>query len=398
MAKAEAVFPWQEAGEEVLLWGRHHFFFLLLRLVVPALLLTIPLFLGLSGQGLDILPLSFLFLGPLSALLILWFYLDWQDDYWALSERRLVHITRTYLLYEAREEMPLGSIQGVEVVWPSMLSRLIGYGDLIVQSAGQGEIVLSGIPQPDHLREEILSRVAPLSAKTVTEKAIVEKPVAAVSTITTPPSPRAPVTEYFLPRLRVEEEGRVTWRKHWYVLLQKMAGPLAFLIFILAVGLAVALDLPLTRFLPASTALTLAGLLAGVAVLLILYQYDDWRNDIYVLTPDRIIDIDKKPLFLREERREASLGMVQDVRYVIPGFLANMLNTGNVVIETAAKEGSFTFDWVHDPRRVQQEIFAQLEAYREREREKERQARLEEVREILAAYRETDVQGGKESS
>ncbi|MBI2845941.1 MAG: hypothetical protein HYX86_05285 [Chloroflexi bacterium] len=392
---AETAFPWQEEGEEVFLWGRRHFFFLLLRLTIPALLLTVPLYLWLSGQGSDVLPLAFLFLGPLSALLILWFYMDWQDDYWALSWRRLVHVTRTYLLYEQREEMPLGNIQSVELVWPSMFSRLIGYGELFVQSAGQGEIVLSGIPQPDLLREELLKRATPSAERVVVEKAMAEQSAPAISKISPPPPRRAPLVEYFLPRLRVEEEGKVTWRKHWYILLQKMAGPLAVLVLVLAGGTVVALDLPLLQFIPPSAGLTLAGLLAGLSLFLMFYQYDDWRNDVYVLTLDRIIDIDKKPFFLREERREASLGMVQDVRYVIPGFLANLLNTGNVIIETAAKEGSFTFDWVHDPRRVQQEIFAQLEAFREREREKERQARLEEVREILAAYRESGEEGKK---
>ena len=37
-----------------------------------------------------------------------------------------------------------------------------------------------------------------------------------------------------------------------------------------------------------------------------VYQYLDWRNDIFQVTPDQILDIDKKP-FGSEERRAAPL-------------------------------------------------------------------------------------------
>lgn len=399
MARTDAEMPSAlDLGEEVILEGRQHFFFLLVRLAVPAIILSLPVVLGVRDL------LVWLFVGPLAFLLFLWFYLDWQDDWWVLTNRRLIRRTRTYLFYESREEVPLSQIQEVAEVWPSMLARLIGYGDLVVRSAAsQGGLVLSGIPRPDEVKREILAeaeevgRTIPVES---VEKEEIPREMVEESTAKSSPEKGSvpgrplPFLDYFFPRLRLEADGQVTWRKHWYVLLGKLAAPLSLLILLGEIWVGAALDLPLMRFIPPGLALALAPPLALVLLLVLIYRYEDWRNDIYVLTPDRIIDIEKKPFLFGEERREASLGMVQDVKYEIPGFFANLLNTGTVIIQTAASEGSFTFDWVHNPRQVQHEIFSNLEAYRERQREEERQARLEEIRQVLDAYRETS--GGSE--
>jgi membrane protein YdbS with pleckstrin-like domain len=129
-------------------------------------------------------------------------------------------------------------------------------------------------------------------------------------------------------------------------------------------------------------------LLLGVAVglFLIWYRYEDWRNDIYQLTDERIIDVERLPLGLREERREASLSMIQDIGYEIPGPIANLLDYGNVVIETASREAVFTFSWVHHPRRVQEEVFARMDAYRERQKQGQRERRADELLDWFGTY------------
>jgi hypothetical protein len=123
-----------------------------------------------------------------------------------------------------------------------------------------------------------------------------------------------------------------------------------------------------------------------VGLFLIWYRYEDWRNDIYQLTDERIIDVERLPLGLREERREASLSMIQDIGYEIPGPIANLLDYGNVVIETASREAVFTFSWVHQPRRVQEEVFARMDAYREREKQGQRERRAAELLDWFGTY------------
>jgi hypothetical protein len=111
-----------------------------------------------------------------------------------------------------------------------------------------------------------------------------------------------------------------------------------------------------------------AELLLGVIVLALLgwtaFETADWWNDRYELTNDRIIDIEKTPLFLSENRKEAQLGQIQDVTYQMSTPWEMILNYGNVVVQTAASQGAFTFDHVPDPRGVKEEINRRVVAWR----------------------------------
>ncbi|HAL62576.1 MAG TPA: hypothetical protein DCP08_09265, partial [Chloroflexi bacterium] len=71
-------FSWLHQDEVVLSFHRRHPYLLALRLLLPAFLLTLPAAFWLLGSFGRILPLAYLFLGPLAALLFMWFYLDWQ--------------------------------------------------------------------------------------------------------------------------------------------------------------------------------------------------------------------------------------------------------------------------------------------------------------------------------
>ena len=94
-----------------------------------------------------------------------------------------------------------------------------------------------------------------------------------------------------------------------------------------------------------------------------LWNVLDWQNDLYILTTDRIIDLEKVPL-ISEDRREARLQQIQDVHYVMPGFINRLLDFGDVEVETAGRGGGFTFRSVPHPRQVQAEIFARVDQVR----------------------------------
>jgi len=96
--------------------------------------------------------------------------------------------------------------------------------------------------------------------------------------------------------------------------------------------------------------------------------------------------IEKKPLFFAEERREASLGMVQNVIANLPGPLAYLFNFGHVEIYTAAEIGRFDFMFVSNPREVQAEIFRRIEAYRTREAQRQARQRQTDMAEWFEAY------------
>jgi hypothetical protein len=84
-----------------------------------------------------------------------------------------------------------------------------------------------------------------------------------------------------------------------------------------------------------------------------IYQYMDWANDIFMVTPDQIIDIDKTP-FGTEERRAASLESILSTESERIGFLGNIFNFGTVYITVGGTK--LEFQDVFDPNTVQSDI------------------------------------------
>ncbi len=88
------------------------------------------------------------------------------------------------------------------------------------------------------------------------------------------------------------------------------------------------------------------------------YQYEDWRNDIYRVTKGRIIDRDKKP-FGKESFRSAPIKNIQSVGHEVPNTIGLILNVGTVKINVG--DETFTFNGVHDPALVHQDISRRME-------------------------------------
>jgi len=165
---------------------------------------------------------------------------------------------------------------------------------------------------------------------------------------------------------------QIIWRKHWIRLLARVWVQSLAIIGILAAVILLLL----------SGIIQLSGLLlAGVAVVLLPFVvwfwwgFVNWGNDQYILTDDRIIDIEKLPLGFRTQRSETTFDKIQNVSFLIPNPVATILNYGTVIIHTAGPEGRLTFEWVVRPRQVQAEIFRRLGTYNENKRRQEREQR-----------------------
>ena len=85
-----------------------------------------------------------------------------------------------------------------------------------------------------------------------------------------------------------------------------------------------------------------------------IYQYIDWSNDIFQVTPDQILDIDRKP-FGTEERKAAPLENILSTEAKREGFLEYLLNYGTVYINVGGAT-ELRFSDVTDPATVQQDI------------------------------------------
>jgi hypothetical protein len=114
-----------------------------------------------------------------------------------------------------------------------------------------------------------------------------------------------------------------------------------------------------------------------------VYQYADWANDLYQITPDQIIDTYKKPL-AREERKVAPLDNILGTEVVRRGLIGLLLNYGKVIAEVGTTK--FDFEGVFNPVAVQQDIVRAQEAFMQRKQRSDRQRRLNEMVEWFSIY------------
>ncbi len=147
-------------------------------------------------------------------------------------------------------------------------------------------------------------------------------------------------------------------RRHWFILVRKLIPGLImagiFLLLLLA-----------NWGLPLESVGLLRPITWGVGVLAFLaglWGWLDYLNDFLFVTSKRIVQQDKV-IFFSESRREASLNQIQNIS-VATGFLGNLFGYGEVVIQTASKQGNIVFDFAPDPANMRDVIFGQMQMQR----------------------------------
>ncbi len=82
-----------------------------------------------------------------------------------------------------------------------------------------------------------------------------------------------------------------------------------------------------------------------------LASFIGWFFNIYIVTDDRIVDIDFFYL-LYKQFSEADLTKIQDISYTSGGIFATVFNYGNVAIQTAGEMPNLEFISVPSPEKV----------------------------------------------
>ncbi len=388
---------WRNPEESIELFSRRHPFFLSLRLLaVGGLTLfafSFLLFSALASQnsfGL-LLALSLVALIAGSGLCA-WAGLEWSNDYFILTRERVAVQKKLIGFYDRRHESPVNAILSVGID-TSFLGRLLGYGTVTVRTY-TGDLHFERLPFP-YLIYEILefhrqqtqnrenqaekrqirdaltaSNDVSLHQKSSQAKA---KPDKAYNQISQSNSLSDTLARFF--NLRSQNENSVLYRTHWWVLVRKTFLPGLFL---LAVVVTVALRaLGFLSVLPDVTVYVFGILLSLVGWGWWIYQYQDWHNDVYILTDDQLIDVYKKPLGT-EDRKSAPVKNIQTVEYERKGLINLVLNFGTVKIKIGNEE--LSFDNVYQPSEVQGEIYALYRAYLEKAKKNDQQRFVEWIK------------------
>lgn len=338
--------------------------------------------------------------------IIVFRFFDWRNDYFVITNKRVVH--REFSLRTFRIDIKtarINQIQSVETTIPTIWANMFNFGDAVIATASQfGTIIFDSIDDPlkvkdvlnrlsqrvdnvDIGREQTVMRrslqgyfQAPQNYRVVEEADISNAPL---STPTASGTFMRSFRKSFY--WRIEENGVVTYRKHYIVLffhtaLQLGVFALMFLIFYLILEFS---TLPINLLLP------IFALIFLMDFAWFIWRVEDWRNDIFQVTSRTIIDIDRRPFGFGESRKQAPIDKIQNVNAYTPGLLHTVFNYGNVDIETAGDAINLQFDDVPYPSIIQSDIFQRLDDLKESEFEKDTKIRHREYGLLLDVYQQS---------
>ncbi len=403
-------FNWRGPREAVHFVARKNSFFLWLGLVPPivlgisSILLFLYFYFAVSTQN-TWLPIFFGLLTIIFLGWFLWKLIDWSNDFSIITNRRVISLEKVALFYESRQEAPLDAILSVETR-TSQMGRWIGYGDVVIHTY-TGIINLKKMSKPDlivRLVNDERGRASHQSSKlqrnskedTLRSRIGYDRRESSdyeeeiddneAEKMEVPLKVKSSGLMEFLSTffgLRIENNGVIIYRTHWFILLKKVLWPSLALILLVLVFI-----YSVFEFYPSINFDMILLVQFGIGLGLFgwwLYQYWDWRNDRYIVTADQLIDLYKKPLG-QEQRRSAPIKNIQTVEFERLGLISLILNFGTVFIRVG--DTTLTFDYVYNPSQAQQDIFERYQQFNEKLKMREKEALRDEVAEWIEIYHE----------
>jgi cyclic nucleotide-binding protein len=407
-------FNWLWPDEVVYFVARKHEILLVRALSGPVLALVLPaalLFGFFVTRSLAMISLSGVSLVAIMGWAA-WNAIDWGNDYYIVTNQRAIWLEKVIGLYDSRQEAPLTTILSVGVE-TDMTGRLLDYGNVVVRTF-VGRLPFSHVSHPHqaaHMIEEqwgrtkhfasraekeamhnVLRQKLGLTVENKSAEPTLADRKAAIPSPYRPPLWRVITANWF--KLRTEDSGTITYRKHWFVLGRQVWQP-SLLIALVLGGMAARLytlwSTPGERLFDFTSGFRMDTTMAALPVVLLpllvwwVYQYIDWNNDIFQVTPDQIVDIDRKP-FGTEERRAAPLENILSMEYKRLGVAGYLFNFGTVEISVGGTK--LAFEDVLDPASVQADIDRRRAARIAKKREAEANSERERMADWLVAYHE----------
>lgn len=167
-------------------------------------------------------------------------------------------------------------------------------------------------------------------------------------------------------KLGADEQIIKVIKKHWFILLRKVIGLFfAFIIPFVAyfailkindlyniINFDLVINKSLAVFFGASWILILT--------LMFFYHWTDHHLDAWILTNERIVDIDQIGFFHRQVS-SLRLERIQDVTIITRGFIATFLHFGDIHVQTAGQSREFILKGAPRPQRTKELILRQYE-------------------------------------
>jgi hypothetical protein len=412
-------FGWVGEEETVKVVCRKHPAYLLVLELAPLVIAWIGVFAILFASQLDTASFR-LALGWFGVAIVavasawaVWRFFDWGNDFYIITDERIVWLERTIGLYDSRQEAPLVAIKSGEAK-SNAIGRLFGFGDVITETF-MGQVFFRHIGDPqgiknviDHEHKLAVERQTATDIRSIEGKIRQKIQPSQAETVPMTVNPRSQVAnpnydpnqelklipeklnfwQSLLARFQTRRvtNGMITYRKHLYVLFRMTWFPAICGLGLLFATIVVyhwrASDQ--IQLLTPTKILLMGIVLIIMAGLWWLYKFVDWSNDIYRVTPEKLIDSERKPLGV-EVTKSAPLENIIGLDYEKLGFLGVVLNFGNVVINIGT-ENKFIFYGIHNPARAQRDIFDYMYEHRRQKQKTDSQQEQEKLSSYIAAY------------
>ena len=373
-------FKWVRNDEVIYFLARKHIILFFQAAFGPAASLLLPalLIIGfLLYNFIVLLGLAILSFLVIAGILI-WEWVDWGNDYYIVTNQRVVWLEKVVGIYDSRQESPLPTVLSVSTE-TDPLGRSLDYGNVIIRTF-VGRITFHHVAHPyqvEALVKEHQGRAKEGSRRTEVDamKRVLVTRMNPTQEVTAQAPSQAQVTtqakrknagmpgeglfaNFF--RVRYEDKETITYRKHWFVLVQQTWLPTLLFLGLLAflgVGIYYLYFTPASATPTVNTERETLFVIVPFALLVLIgwwiYQYVDWSNDIYQVTSDQILDINRQPLG-SEQRTAAQLENILATEYERVGILGLFFNYGTVHITVGGTK--MAFKDVFDPPTVQQDI------------------------------------------
>nr|MBA2285060.1 PH domain-containing protein [Ktedonobacteraceae bacterium] len=384
-------FPGQLQDEVVTKVVRKHPLFLIKPaspLLIALAALVIVIWAGIQQPALQgfwfILGIGVVLLGIIALIWFGWHdLLSWWLETYIITNQRIINSRG--VLQPARQVTELNKVTQVGIDQDSPLSMLLNYGTVHVYLAG-GDFYIKNVSAPRKVREALQGMTDQIKAKKPPE----EKP----------PPPKDPELAELLeklakgkdlPRLPDADEhypahdpekvrgprrtfggplrltcpvrytsGEFTVeyiQRSRHVLYRNLALPLLLFIGLPLATVPTALVFPSIWFIVAFIMFILLIVMGLIAT--------NYVDDVFILTNKRIIDIERKLVFLYEARVETEYKNIRDVKVTVSNVLERLLDIGNVYIETPGSSPNIVFSGVDHPFLIQDRIMG-IKGYKDK--------------------------------
>lgn len=363
----ERRFEGQRRDEQVVYMTRRHWWAVFIHVWKPAALFVVMTVGGvlLETPILRLIVFALGFLVP--GAMMVYYVLEWRNDWLIVTNERLVHIRREILSWSTViTDIPLGSVQGVNAETNGLLANILDFGNIEIQLPGQvSNLNETIVPAPEDFKNYVFQQrsKAVQMAERKRHDALIDReldkmfnaPLAGVgqpAPAVTPPAPVAPTKPpLFAMRYRTSD-GHTVYRKHTIVWWRGMIMPIVLIIAGIVIAFGGAL-------LPEGFS-GLSGLFGLMLIALALgwaYLTDWlWRNDYVILSNHDLTVIKNRPLLFDSFEDHILLDRIDNSIAETGGLIRSLLRYGDVRVNLIGDDKPKVFARMPYPRAMREEI------------------------------------------